>query len=134
MANVFRINLKYQLKSLSEAGIILIVSLGALAVFFIFAQKKIDDLFPFTGLISLYLSTFYLPALFLHTHYYITNFTTQLLIEEGIPNHFTISEKNRNCIFKSNDVTLVERHLGIFYKNRIDRKGRFAAPWSDMVI
>jgi|GEM_PF-6289227 len=72
---------------------------------------------------------FNLPTIYLHLSYYLEN--ASLKIEIDTENEkINIIQSNKKLAYSFSNIILAERHLGIYYKNKIDRAGRRIAPWT----
>jgi hypothetical protein len=73
---------------------------------------------------------FSLPAIYLHVTYLIDNWGTVLHVDKR-QNCFTITTKDEDLSYNFEDIENTELNLGIYYKNHIDNRGRWPAPWTN---
>jgi hypothetical protein len=130
MTDKFQINGRQQLKSFEKGLITFSLALigtiigGLLGVF---------DPTSFSRLVILFLLVcigFSLPAIYLHVTYLIDNWEIILHVDKR-QNSFTIKTKYENLSYKFEDIENAELNLGIYYKNQIDNRGRWPAPWTN---
>ena len=70
------------------------------------------------------------PSIYLHISYFLNDYGVRLVIDD---------ERQKLIIFKGSeeytycftDIVAIERHIGIYYRNRIDNASRRFAPWTD---
>ncbi len=72
---------------------------------------------------------FFLPSFFLHLTYFYLNRKTQLTIDDS-KGQYSIKDTGSQYDFTISDIQIVEQHLGIYFKNKIDNYGRFIMPWT----
>jgi hypothetical protein len=130
MRDRFQINGRHQLKSF-EKGLITF-SLAVVGIFIggLLGMFDINDfLFQVTSFVLVCVG-FSLPAIYLHITYLIDNWGTILHVDKG-QNSLTIKTKNEDISYKFEDIENTELNLGIYYKNKIDNRGRWPAPWTN---
>lgn len=71
---------------------------------------------------------FFLPAFYLHLAYYLDNRKTILTIDT-YSKRISIVKQDKEITFSFDDVHVIEQHLGIYHKNKIDHLGRLPTPW-----
>jgi RecG-like helicase len=72
----------------------------------------------------------FLPAIYLHITYFFANSKTLLTIDH-YSKRISITEQDETISFSFNDISIVERNLGIYFKNRIDNRARRIATWTN---
>ena len=128
METIFKTRFLLHIKSLRYVILGLVIISIVLYYILIVKQQK----FFFNEFLVIGLPIFLLifgPALYLHLSYYFENFGFVIKVDESL-NNLTIFKKGNHYIYKLSDVISIERHLGIFYRNRIDRASRRVASWS----
>lgn len=128
MKSHFQINLSRQFYSASWA--LVLVGLGPIAILIADFIGKLDSNFFLADLINYELISlvFISPAIYLHLIYLTQNWNTHLTIDQN-----EIEIQNTNGVFKYQlfDIKSAILNLGIFYKNRIDKRGRWVIPWTN---
>jgi hypothetical protein len=129
MTDKFQIDLIHQIKSF-EKGLItfalVFVALVGLGLFDVFDLSDIATyaLFIITCLL------FSLPAIYLHISYLIDNHGKVLTVDLS-RKRFTLTVQGQNFDYEFEDIENAELNLGIYYKNRLDNRGRWPAPWTN---
>jgi hypothetical protein len=127
MENIYQSKFMYHLKS--SKYILIGMSLIILFYFVLFAPEGSYDIKALAfGFAPVFLILF-APALYLHITYYFKNFRLVIKIDES-QDVFTISNYGNEQSHKFSEIISIEQHLGLYYKNRIDRLGRRIAPWT----
>ncbi len=130
MIRTYKISLRHQYYSLKE-GLPLLVLIPIILIIIALTNKMSIEkfLFLFIGCL-LFNLVFFLPAFLLHFNYYFQNRNTVLTVD-GYSKHCSITLKKNTTNFNFDEIHLIEQHLGIYYKNKIDHVDRRAAPWSN---
>jgi len=130
MTDKFQINGRHQLKSF-EKGLITF-SLALIATIIAGLLGVFDPTSLLVLAMSFILACIWisLPAIYLHITYLIDNWGTTLHVDKR-QNSFTIKTKNGDFSYKFEDIENTELNLGIYYKNQIDNRGRWPAPWTN---
>lgn len=92
-------------------------------------EKDNIDIEAFITVGSLMLIPVLAPVVFLHISYYLKNFGFKLIIDES-QNIFVMSEDGQEHFYNFSDLILVEQHLSIYYKNKVDHSNRNMLPWT----
>ena len=129
MTQTYKINLRHQFLSIKEGLILLAFTPVGLAIAHLTGKISWDDYPAVLVIFLLYNLVFFLPAFYLHIAYYLDNSKT-LLTVDSYSKRFSITVKNNTLDFAFDDIHLAEQHLGIYYKNKIDHRGRWTAPWT----
>lgn len=125
MTNKFQLNGRHQFKSMREGLILLsLAPIGILIGLLKFGAQDLPGLLTIFGLCNL---LFLSPSIYLHITYLAANWDTKLVVNKE---EFRIHEKNSEFIYRKEDIKSTELHLGIYYKNRIDNRGRWTTPWT----
>jgi len=128
MENVYRTKSILHIKSLR---FVLIGSALSFLIFYLIltSQKEEFNLRAFMfGALPIFL-IFFTPALYLHMTYYFKNFGQKIIVDES-QSRLTVVKYGKQFTYSYSNIISVEQHLGIFYRNRIDRVGRRLAPWT----
>jgi len=128
MENVYRTKFILHIKSLRFVLIGFVISL--LVFYFILnSQNEKFSLHAFIfGVLPIFL-IFFAPALYLHMTYYFKNFGQKITVDES-QSKLTVVKYEKQFSYCYSNIVIVEQHLGIFYRNRIDRLGRRLTPWT----
>jgi len=129
LAQTFQITLRHQLSSIKEGVILLAFTPIGLAFCHWIGKITWDDYPGILIILFLYNLVLFLPAFYLHLNYYVDNRNILLKVDPN-SKRFSVKEKDSISNFPFSDIHLVEQHLGIYYKNKIDRRGRWTLPWS----
>jgi len=128
METVYNTRFIFHIKSLRFVLIGFVISL---LVFYFILNNQNDkfSLCAFTfGVLPIFL-IFFAPALYLHATYYFKNFGQKIIINES-QSKLTVVKYEKQFSYCYSSIVSVEQHLGIFYRNRIDRLGRRSTPWT----
>ena len=124
---IYKQSLKYHLKS--ARTVFLVFALVNILICFILqdGQYRLD----FRGIIfsNILILVLMIPALILHTDYFFENFGQKLHIDQT-EGKLVLNEKGVQHEYKITNVTSIERHLGIYYRNKIDRMARRESTWT----
>jgi len=129
VTQIFKINFRHQFYSIREGLILLAITPVGLAVGHLTGKISRYDYPAVLVIFLLYNLVLFLPAFYLHITYYLDNRKTSLTVDK-YSKRFSITNENSTFDFAFEDIHLVEQHLGIFYKNKLDRRGRLTAPWT----
>ena len=129
MTDKFQINLRHQFKSFEKGLITFSLAFVGVIIFGLFG---VFDLSDFSSFVSFALTCvlFSLPALYLHISYLLDNHRTILVVDRD-ENRFTIKTADQNFTYRYVDVESTELNLTIYYKNQLDNRGRWPAPWTN---
>ncbi len=130
MTDKFQINGRHQLKSFGKG---LITFSVAFVGIIIGGLLGIFNLNNFLSLVTLFISVcvvFCIPAIYLHITYLIDNWRTILCVDKR-QSSFTIATKYEQLSYKFEDIEYTELIVGIYYRNRLDNRGRWPAPWTN---
>src|SRR5688572_18161760 len=130
MTDTFQINLRHQIKSFEKGLITFSLVLAAVimgGLFGIFNLNKSPVLFL---LFTLTCFLYSISACYLHIAYLINNWGTILTVDK-YQDEFTIKTRKQDFKYKNEDVESTELNIGIYYKNDLDNRGRWPAPWTN---
>lgn len=129
MTDTFQIDLRHQLKSF-EKGLITFALVFVIVVGFgLFDVFDLSDVSIYTSFILTCL-LFSLPAIYLHISYLIDNHGKVLTVDSKAE-RFIISVQGQNFNYEFEDIENAELNIGIYYKNQLDNRGRWPAPWTN---
>lgn len=123
----------YKTRVINHMKAVRCVFVGFLVVFLVLwylsyiEHSVIDPVVFLVGIIILL--PFIGPAIFLHISYYIENVGLRIIIDES-KDTLIVSKSGKEHVYHFADVILVEQHLAIYYRNRIDHAARRFAPWT----
>ena len=129
MTQTYKINLRHHYYSIKEGLILFALTPVGLAVAQLAGKITWDDYPDIIVFFLLYNLVFFLPAFYLHFTYYFDNRKTALTVDSN-SKRFSVTNKDNTLDFTFDDIHLAEQHLGIYYKNKIDHRGRWTAPWT----
>lgn len=129
MKQTYKISLRNQFNSIKEGLILLAFTPIGLVIAHLVGKISWNDYPAVIVIILLYNLVFFLPAFYLHFTYFFDNRRTLLTIDRN-SKRFSITDKNNTADFSFDDIHLAEQHLGIYYKNKIDYRGRWITPWT----
>lgn len=69
------------------------------------------------------------PAIYLHLDYLFENYGLTLNVDQ-FSKSFVITKGRKQHLYKFSDIISLEQHLGIYFRDRVDRAGRRLAPWT----
>ncbi len=125
MSQTFTINSQHQFNSIKEGLLILLWLPVGLSVAHLIG---IED-YPLTIVIFLLFNLlFFLPVFYLHFTYFLYNRKTILTVD-NYSKRISITKQDKTASFSYDDIHIVEQHLGIYHKNKIDHRGRLPMPW-----
>lgn len=129
MTKEFKIDFRNQFNSIKEGLILFAFTPGALIIAHWRGKITWNDYPEVLLIFFLFNLVFFLPAFFLHVTYYLNNRNTFLIVDTY---HRQIKGTYRNSTFNFSidDIQWAEQHLGIYYKNKHDRLGRWTAYWT----
>ena len=130
MTDRFQINGRHQLKSFEKGLITFSLAFVGTIIGGLFGIFDISDFPSHVTSFTLVCVGFSLPAIYLHITYLIDNWGTILHVDEQ-QRCLTIKTQNEELSYKFDDIENTELNLGIYYKNQIDKKGRWPAPWTN---
>ena len=130
MLQAFKINLQNQFYSIKEGLILLALTPVGLAAAQLIGKISWDDYPAVLVIFLLYNLVLFLPAFYLHITYYIANNKTILTVDD-YSKSISITEHAEVTTFKLDDIHEVEQNLGIYYKNKIDNRGRWITSWTN---
>jgi hypothetical protein len=130
MTDRFQISGRHQLKSFEKGLITFSLAFAGTIIGGLLGIFDISDSFSHITTFTLVCVWFSLPAIYLHITYLIANLGTILHMDER-QSSFAIKTKNEFFSYKFEDIVNAELNLGIYYKNRIDNRGRWPAPWTN---
>lgn len=126
MDSTYKIDFVHQVKSLRY---VLIGLTAFIILFYImtYHQRVTFEFFFFVCLpIPLLL---FGPAIYLHLNYLFENYRVVLSVDH-VTKSFVLRKGGQQYIYKFSDIISLEQHLGIYYRDRIDRAGRRLASWT----
>ncbi|WP_113654779.1 hypothetical protein [Pedobacter namyangjuensis] len=126
MENTYKIDFVHQVKSLRY---VLVGLIAFIILFYImtYHQSFTLELVFFVCLpIPLLL---FGPAIYLHLSYLFENYGVVLSVDH-ITKSFVLKKNGHRHIYEFSDIISLEQHLGIYYRDRVDRAGRRIAPWT----
>jgi hypothetical protein len=138
MKHSFSVKMKYQLLSLKE-GIYIIMIIPIVGLLYtVFPMGVLigrldskviprEDYGKFLLFSLCYITLLFIPSLILSIIYFQRNRKT-LLEFEG--NQIHIKQGSNFYDYNTDDIISAKKYLGIYYKNEIDKRGRWAATWS----
>lgn len=128
MEKIYRTRLIFHIKSLRFVLISSVVSFGIF--YFILTRQQGGFNFDAFLLVALPLFLMFIaPSIYLHLTYYIKNFGQKIIVNQS-QNRLTIIEHGKQHCYNYSSIISIEQHLGLYYRNRIDRQGRRLAPWT----
>jgi hypothetical protein len=129
MTDRFQINGRHQFKSF-EKGVItfslVFVGLVGFGLFGVFDLRDVSTYASFVVICVL----FSIPAIYLHISYLVDNRGTVLTVDKN-GKRFTLKTQDQDFNFEYEDIEKTELNLGIYYKNQLDNRGRWPAPWTN---
>ncbi|QPH39279.1 hypothetical protein [Pedobacter endophyticus] len=128
MEKTYRTKLIFHIKSLKFVLISSGVSFGVFYLILTSQQQSFNLNAFLLGALPLLLM-FIAPAMYLHLTYYIKTFGQKLIVNES-QNKLTVIEHGRRHCYNYSSIISIEQHLGLNYRNRIDRLGRRFTPWT----
>lgn len=139
MNKSYSINVKCQVRSLKQAlmliaicpFLVLLNTVFPIGILFGRPESKtipLDQYWQSLAAFLVVMIVLSLPAFLLHRVYYVKN---RNLTFEINSNKITVKEKDQIWIYSIADIVNAEKVLGIFYKNKIDNRGRLFSTWSD---
>jgi hypothetical protein len=123
MTDRFQISIRHQVKSFEKGLITFLLALIGAILFGVF---DLDD-FP---LFVLTCFLFSIPACYLHITYLTANWGTILTVDKN-KQEFVVRIRQQDFNYKYEEVESSELNLGVYYKNELDKRTRWAAPWSN---
>jgi hypothetical protein len=130
MTDRFQINGRQQLKSFEKGLITFLLAFIGTIIGGLLGVFNLNDFLFLTTSFILVCVGFSLPAIYLHITYLIDNWGTILHVDKS-HDSFTITTKNVDFNYKFQDIESTELNLGIYYKNQVDNRGRWPAPWTN---
>lgn len=130
MTDKFQINGRQQVKSFEKGLITFSLALVGTIIAGLFGVFDLTNILSLAGIFILVCIGYSLPAIYLHITYLIDNWGTVLHVDKR-QDSFTITTKNKDFRYKFEDIENTELNLGIYYKNQIDNRGRWPAPWTN---
>jgi len=128
MTDKFQINGRHQFKSIREGLILVPLGPVGLLVGLFWGKFGVEDLPLMLTVFGLYYLILFSPAFYLHITYLIDNWDTQLSVDKE---EIKIQGKKGEFRYRQEDIEKTELNLGIYYKNRIDNRGRWTTPWTN---
>ncbi|MCD0490598.1 hypothetical protein LPB86_20335 [Pedobacter sp. MC2016-14] len=127
MQSVYKIRIVNHIRSLKY--ILIGLSLVVLVCYFIpfYEKNYITSEGLMVGAIPVLI--FIAPAIFLHISYYIKNSGLKIVIDEN-QSTLIVSKSGKEHFYNFSDLILVEQHLAIYHRNRIDHINRKIVPWA----
>jgi hypothetical protein len=126
MTDSFQINIRHQVKSFEKGLIIFLLALIGAILFGLFGVFDLDD-FP---LFVLTCFLFSIPASYLHITYLTANWGTILTVDKN-KQEFVVRIREQDFNYKYEEVESTELNLGVYYKHELDKRARWAAPWTN---
>lgn len=129
MSDRFQIDLRHQMKSFEKGLItfalvfVAVIGLGLLGVF------DLRSLSIYTSFILTCL-LFSLPAIYLHISYLVQDYGKVLTVDAK-GKRFTVRVQGQNFDYEFGDIEMADLNLGIYYKNQLDKRGRWPSPWTN---
>jgi hypothetical protein len=102
------------------------VGLVGFGLFGVFDLRDVSTYASFVGTCLL----FSLPAIYLHISYLLDNRRTVLRVDKN-GKRFTLTTQYRDFNYGYEDIEKTELNRGIYYKNQLDNRGRWPAPWTN---
>lgn len=129
MADKFQIDLRHQIKSFEKGLITFALVFVALVGFGLF---DVFDLSSLSTYISFVLACllFSIPAIYLHVSYLVNKRRTVLVVDRK-SRKFSVTTQEGDFNYDFEDIENAELNLGIYYKNQLDNRGRWPAPWTN---
>jgi hypothetical protein len=126
MESTYKIDFVHQLKSLRYV----LIGLTAFVILFYimtYHQRVTLELVFFVCLpIPILL---FGPAIYLHLNYLFENYGAVLSVDH-ITKSFVLRKGGQRHIYEFSDIISLEQHLGIYFRDRVDRAGRRIVPWT----
>lgn len=79
--------------------------------------------------IGLFYLLLFLPAIFIHTVYYVNNRGLKIVIDTN-KKTFSFTKDKRTSEYNYSDIAYTEKNLNIYNKNKTDDAVRLITPWS----
>lgn len=130
MTDKFQINGRHQLKSFEKGLITFSLAFVGTIIGGLFGVFDLNNIVFLATTFVLVCIGFSLPAIYLHITYLLQNTGTVVHLDRS-QNSFTIKTKDENLNYKFDDIENTELNLGIYYKNQLDNRGRWPAPWTN---
>lgn len=130
MTDRFQINGRHQIKSFEKGLITFSLAFVGTIIGGLLGIFDAYDFLSHVTSFTLVCIAFSLPAIYLHITYLIDNWGTILDVDKE-RNSFSIKTKYGYFNYKFEDIENTELNLGIYYKNEIDKRGRWPAPWTN---
>lgn len=130
MTDRFQINGRHQLKSFEKGLITFSLAFAGTVVGGLLGIFDLNDFVFLTTIFVLVCIGFSLPAIYLHVTYLVENWGTIVHVDKR-QNSLTIKTENGDFNYKFEDIENSELNLGIYYKNELDNRGRWPAPWTN---
>jgi len=126
---MFQIDLRHQFKSFEKGLITFSFVLTGVIAFGLFGVFDLSDVSTFVSFISACV-LFSLPAFYLHISYLLKNHSTTLIVDRDEA-RFMIIIRGQEFNYKYEDIDGTELNRGIYYKNELDNRRRWPAPWTN---
>ncbi|MBE7177253.1 MAG: hypothetical protein INR69_12655 [Mucilaginibacter polytrichastri] len=129
MSERYSISLIAQFRTLRESVYFsLLILIGILVAAIFGVHLTWDNLASFI-VPAVIISIFWLPALFLHVDYLLENRSMELVINKH-SNQIIIKTRKKTSTYGFGDIIHAEQHIGIYWKNKLDQRGRRFVPWT----
>ncbi len=129
MTQTYQISFRNQFNSIKEGLILLTFTPIGLVIAHLAGIISWNDYPAVIIIMVLFNLLFFLPTFYLHYTYFHENSKTLLTVKSH-SKCFSITNKNNTADYTFDDIHLAEQHLGIYYKNKIDHRGRWTTPWT----
>ncbi|HYG01793.1 MAG TPA: hypothetical protein VD927_05065 [Chryseosolibacter sp.] len=130
MTDKFQINGRHQIKSFEKGLITFLLAFVGTIIGGLFGLFDLNNIVFLATTFVLVCIGFSLPAIYLHTTYLLQNWGTIVHVDRG-QDSLTIKTKDENLNYEFKDIENSELNLGIYYKNQVDNRGRWPAPWTN---